>query len=118
MINYENHNGTSVAIVSDININNVQDALDVIAQASYDGCSNVIIQKNMLPDSFFSLKTGLAGEILQKFSNYRAKLAIVGDFDNITSNSLKSFIYECNKGNSIFFVKSVEDAIASIIKNQ
>ncbi|MCK7528774.1 MAG: DUF4180 domain-containing protein [Ignavibacteriales bacterium] len=32
---------------------------------------------------FFDLKTGIAGEILQKFSTYNVRLAILGDFQNI-----------------------------------
>ena len=36
----------------------------------------VIDEKNLSPE-FFDLKTGLAGQVLQKFTNYRSKLAIV-----------------------------------------
>ena len=39
----------------------------------------------------------MAGEILQKFSNYRVRLAIVGDFTPYSSKSIKDFIYESNK---------------------
>lgn len=53
---------------------------------------------------FFILRTQLAGEILQKFINYQAKLAIYGDYTKYTSKPLKDFIYESNKGNDFFFV--------------
>jgi hypothetical protein len=52
----------------------------------------------------------LAGDILQKFSNYRVKLAIVGDFIKYQNKSLQDFIRESNKGNTIFFVDNVESA--------
>ena len=48
---------------------------------------------------------------MQKFTNYRKRIAIVGDFSIYTSKSLKDFIYECNKGKNIFFTSDVEQAI-------
>jgi hypothetical protein len=57
------------------------------------------------------LRTGKAGEILQKFSNYRVQLAIVGDYSKYNSKSLTDFIYESNKGRNINFVNSMEEAL-------
>ncbi|MBN2481400.1 MAG: DUF4180 domain-containing protein, partial [Bacteroidales bacterium] len=75
-------NGQHVAeIISDrIEIKEVQDALDLMANCDYQGARNIIIQQKHLAPGFFDLSTGIAGEILQKFSNYRVRLAIVGDF--------------------------------------
>ena len=88
-----------------------QDALDLMASAQYNhDCAGLIVFKESLGDSFFDLKTGVAGEILQKFSNYRMKLAIVGDFSVYDSKSLRDFIFECNKGDCVYFVSSVEEA--------
>ena len=53
--------------------------------ASFEGAQSVVLQKEQLAPAFFELRTGLAGAILQKFSNYRMKLAICGDFENIRS---------------------------------
>ncbi len=114
MISYEYHNGKIIAVISGIILSGVKDALDIMAEVSFKGCGSMIIHKGMLPFSFFSLKTGIAGEILQKFSNYRMKLAIVGDFENVKSNSLKSFIYECNKGNQVFFKTTMEEAVRAL----
>ncbi|WP_449401649.1 DUF4180 domain-containing protein [Chryseobacterium wanjuense] len=52
----------------------------------------IIHEKNITPE-FFDLKTKIAGDILQKFSNYRVKLAIVGDFSKYESKSIKDFIF-------------------------
>lgn len=57
------------------------------------------------------LKSGFAGEILQKFSNYRMKLAIIGDFSEIKSKSLRDFIRESNNRRTISFVSSIEEAL-------
>jgi len=65
-------------------------------------------------EKFFYLNTKIAGEILQKFINYRVKIAIVGDFSAYTSESLKAFIYECNKGKDIFFLPDEKKAIEKL----
>jgi len=65
-------------------------------------------------EKFFHLNTKIAGEILQKFINYRVKIAIVGDFSAYTSESLKAFIYECNKGKDIFFLPDEKKAIEKL----
>lgn len=59
----------------------------------------------------FSLKTRLAGNILQKFSNYRVHLAIIGDYSEIKSKSLKDFIYESNKSKRVLFVCDIQSAL-------
>jgi hypothetical protein len=64
----------------------------------YQGFDKVIIyRKNIVSDSF-DLKTKMTGEILQKFSNYRVRLVIIGDFENVARKSLRDFIYESNNG--------------------
>jgi hypothetical protein len=73
-----------------------------------------IVYKSCVVDDFFVLSTGIAGEILQKFINYRKKLAIVGDYSKYTSKPLKDFIYESNNGNSIYCVPSVEEALLKL----
>ena len=51
---------------------------------------------------------------MQKFINYRKKIAIVGDYSKYTSKPLKDFIYESNKGNSIYFVPGIDDAVLKL----
>ena len=103
-------------IVSDeIEIRNVQDALDILSECYSMGTNSIIInKKNIIPD-FFDLKTGLAGEILRKFSMYRFKLAIIGDFSDVSSKSLRDFIYESNRTGNTCFVNSLEEAKEKLI---
>ncbi|MCT4582467.1 MAG: DUF4180 domain-containing protein [Flavobacteriales bacterium] len=97
-------------------INNTQDGIDLLGNLYYQGFDNVIIhQKNIVP-SFFELKNRMAGEILQKFSTYRVKLVIVGNFSNYNSKSFDDFIYESNKGNQVNFVASITEALAKYSK--
>ena len=111
-IEITNHQGVFMGelIADEVVVNEVQDALDIMANAAYSGATKLILhEKNITPD-FFDLKTRIAGDILQKFSNYNMPLAIVGDFSKYTSKSLRDFIYESNKGRSVNFVSSVDEA--------
>ena len=56
----------------------IQSASDISAalSASVERGGLVLHEKDLSPD-FFDLKTGLAGQVLQKFVNFRAKLAII-----------------------------------------
>lgn len=107
----ESKNISFAEIISEtIVISTVQDALDLMANCRYQGSEHIIIQKEHITEEFFDLKSGIAGEILQKFSNYRCHLAIIGDFSNIQSKSLRDFIYESNKTGRICFVANIDDA--------
>lgn len=92
-------------------ITSVEGATDLIGTIYYQGFDALIVHEKDLSPEFFNLKSRLAGDILQKFSNYRMRLMIVGDFSHYTSNSLRDFIYECNKGKLVSFVTSVEEGI-------
>jgi hypothetical protein len=108
-------NNINIAIIEDNEkADNIRDISDMMANAYYSECSGLIIKKENLPEDFFDLKTKFAGEVLQKFSNYKMKLAIIGDFSEYTSKSLHDFIYECNNGNLVFF-KSAEDEGMSVL---
>lgn len=75
-----------------------------------------LIDKKLIVEDFFILSTGLAGEILQKYTNYGGRIAIYGDYSRYTSKPLKDFIYESNKGKSVFFVSTKEEAIEMLTK--
>ena len=98
-------------ISDDTVLQTVEDAVDLIGNMSYQGFDKLIIhEENMIPD-FFELKNKIAGNILQKFSQYSMPLAIIGDFEKYESKSLNDFIFESNKGNQINFVITIEDGL-------
>lgn len=99
----------------DILISEPQSALDFMMTVKYEkDCSRIILDKNAICEEFFKLSSGIAGEVLQKFINYHTKLAIIGDFSKYTSKPLHDFIYECNKGNDIFFVGNLDQAVKKL----
>lgn len=112
-----NNNGIEIAIVEskDLVLTDVQSALDLMATISYEtGCDRFAINKEAIIEDFFKLSTGIAGDILQRFSNYRTKFAVWGDFSIYTSKALRDFIYESNKGNCIYFTSTQEEAIGKL----
>lgn len=106
-------NGKTVAVITSENlvITDVQSALELIMTVKYEAGTNLLaVDKKVIVEDFFILSRGLAGEVLQKFINYQAKIAVFGDFSKYTSKPLKDFIYESNKGKDIFFVPTKEEA--------
>ena len=107
-------NGVICAIVRNDEkvFTDVQSALDVLMIAKYEvGTKNIVVDKKLIIEDFFILSTGLAGEILQKYTNYGGRIAIHGDYSRYTSKPLKDFIYESNNGKNVFFVATEAEAI-------
>lgn len=71
----------------------------------------VVLEKAAFPSAFFDLKTRFAGECLQKVSNHRMRLVILGDFQNLESNALRDFVVESNRRGQVVFAQDLERAI-------
>ena len=108
------NNGILCAIVNSDKpvITDAQSALDTLMSAKFEaGTKNIVISMKLIVEDFFILSTGLAGEVLQKFTNYGGRIAIYGDFSHYTSKPLHDFIHESNKGKDVFFVATEHEAI-------
>lgn len=115
-IETHNINGKKVAeiITDEIILKTTEDGLDLLGNLYYQGFDKIIIhEKNITPD-FFDLKTKIAGDILQKFTQYKMPLVIVGDFSKFKSENLGNFIFESNKGKQVNFVNSQSEAIKAL----
>jgi len=88
-----------------------RDVTDLMSMAWEHRANLVVISAKRLGDDFFRLKTGIAGEIVQKFVNYHLRLAIVGDITRYLeeSTALRDFVRESNRGNHIWFVTDLEE---------
>ena len=116
-IDREEQNGVAIATVhsDEVVLRDAQSALDFMMTLQYEtGCSRIALNKEAVIEEFFTLRTGLAGEMLQKFVNYRVKLALYGDFSGYTSKPLRDFIEECNRGKHVFFQPTQADAVARL----
>jgi len=81
-----------------------RDATDLIGDAA--GADVIVIPVERLDEDFFRLRTGVAGEMIQKFVTYRKRVAIVGDVSAHVagSKSFHDFVYEANRGRDLWFV--------------
>lgn len=92
------------------------DANLLLEQAFSADAEFLVIPVERLGPDFLKLSTGVAGEVFQKFVNYRLRCAIVGDIGEavMASRSLGDFVRETNNGESIWFVADFEDLCARL----
>jgi hypothetical protein len=77
--------------------------------ASIDAGGIVLDEMQLGPD-FFDLRTGLAGEVFQKFTNYRARLAIVVADESAYGSRFSELIYEHRSHKQVRFFASAQRA--------
>ncbi|MGE5113424.1 MAG: DUF4180 domain-containing protein [Acidobacteriaceae bacterium] len=88
-----------------------RDAVDLVGQAAENKAEMVALPSERLATFFFELKTRVAGEMVQKFSIYGVRVAIVGDVSAViqSSCSFRDFVRESNRGKAIWFVANIEE---------
>jgi hypothetical protein len=101
-------NVVSEVLSKNILIRNTQDALDLYGTVYSDF---IILYEHNFEKDFFDLSTRKLGDVLQKFTNFRTKVAVIGNFDKYNSKTLKDFIYESNKHGDYLFVSSISEVI-------
>jgi PadR family transcriptional regulator AphA len=93
-----------------------QDALNLIALCGENDTNNLIIHTEALADDFFKLRTGIAGQMLQKFINYHVKIAVIIGNEQIIKGKFKEVLAESNKGNDFRAFNSINDAENWLLK--
>jgi hypothetical protein len=83
---------------------------------THEARGEAILIAQLHPD-FFDLSTRLAGEVLQKFTNYHVQLGIVGDFSRYPSRSLQDFIRESNRGTQVVFAACLGEALERLSRD-
>lgn len=112
-------NNHTVAILSSREkvITDLSSALELMMTVKYEtGADRLVLPVEAIAEDFFVLSTRLAGEILQRFVNYRCKLGIYGDLSPYTrgSKALRDFIYESNQGEQVYFGATEEETVAAV----
>ena len=103
-------NNTTTYFESTQLMNNIGDFLDLIGNAGYNRASGVLIHSAHLPQLFFDLKSGIAGEYLQKLSNYAMRAAIILDDSHLEHRRFREMVSEANRSGSIAYFKEIESA--------
>ena len=90
-------------------VTTTEQALDLIG-AAFAGAEMVALPADRLDPRFFSLGTRFAGEIMQKFVNYRLRLAVVGDISThlSASSALRALVEESNSADHVWFVPDLD----------
>ena len=101
-------------------LDNDRAVTDLIGEAMANSAGLVVIPVGEFSPNFFELRTRLAGGLLQKFVNYRLRLAIVGDLSRAVSESeaLQAFISESNRGAQIWFLSSTDELRQKLTSTQ
>lgn len=91
-------------------IRSERDFIDLLSWGTDNKTDHYLLMETNFVPAFYDLSTGLAGAILQKVSNYRVRLAIVGSFASVTSERFREFMQESNKGSSVRFFEEKAEA--------
>ncbi|HEY3261104.1 MAG TPA: DUF4180 domain-containing protein [Pseudonocardiaceae bacterium] len=93
-----------------------RDVVDLIARALEQRAELVAVPVARLDERFFPLSTGVAGDVMQKFVNYRLRLAIVGDIAAHlgASTALPALVRESNRGRQLWFVADLAELDARL----
>jgi hypothetical protein len=83
-----------------------QDALDLIGEAWGANASTIVVPAERFDPAFFDLRSGLLGEVTQKFVNYRLRLVVIGDVSAhvAASDAFRDYVRETNAGGHVWFV--------------
>ena len=92
------------------------DALDLLGFAGSNGTNRILLDSHRLHADFFNLKTGIAGDILEKFSIYRIRAAFIINPPHGEHPRFREMMYESNLGGDIRFFGSSAEAEAWIFK--
>lgn len=92
---------------------------DLLGEAWGADAEWVAVPIQRLADGFLDLSTRVAGEVLQKLTNYRMRLAFIGDIsDRVNASpSLRDFVHESNKGRQVWFLADRAQLLARLSGN-
>ena len=109
---YELHGVRVLECVPDgTRLQTYNDAVDLVGKTFENRATLIVIPVECLVDEFFKLKTRIAGELIQKFVQYRRHLVIVGDISGFLaeSSALRAFVAESNRGKEVWFLASRDE---------
>ncbi len=94
------------------------DTSDLFGNAWYDHVDLLVVPAARLSPDFFDLSSGFAGEFLRKSANYGIRLAVLGDVSArlAASESFDAFVWESNRGNSVWFVSDAAELDAKLAR--
>ncbi|HZU86540.1 MAG TPA: DUF4180 domain-containing protein [Anaerolineaceae bacterium] len=80
-------------------IANEDDALALVALCGENHTDRVLLNSSNLTNDFYYLRTGLAGAVLLKFSNYHIRAAAILEPKLVSRGHFREMVTETNQGN-------------------
>lgn len=87
------------------------DALAIVAATYEHDASGVLLEAANLPAAFFDLRSGFAGEFIQKLVNYRLAVAAVFSDESAHGERFREYIQEARSGRQFRTFGEVADAL-------
>lgn len=97
-------------ITTDTPLRSEQDALGLISLSFEHESPYLFIHDDALSEDFFKLRTGVAGMMLQKFTNYHIKTAVITTNQLINEGRFQELMKESNKGDHFRVLDSAAEA--------
>ena len=86
------------------------DAMELVVACIEHDATRLLVESRYLPPEFFDLKTGFAGELLQKMQNYGIRLAGVFPSEEGHSDRFRELLREARRGSGFRAFAAREDA--------
>ncbi|UNK17224.1 DUF4180 domain-containing protein [Paenibacillus sp. N3/727] len=93
-----------------------QDAVDLVALCKENETNLLLLHSHVLSEDFFKLRTGVAGNMIQKFINYHVKTAAVIPKELVNKGKFKEMVLESNHSNHFRVFETREDAESWLLK--
>lgn len=88
------------------------DALGLVSSCIENDATRLLLEDRHLPPAFFDLRTGFAGEFVQKLVNYRMQLAVVFSDVSRHGQRFEQFVLEARRGRGFRAFDDRESALA------
>lgn len=99
-----------IASDSGISIRSFGDISDALGACI--GAGGLILTEHDLAPEFFNLRSGLAGELFQKFTNYKLRVAIILPDPEAYGERFSELAYEHRSHSMVRFVRFADEAKA------
>lgn len=119
MINYQpvdTPNGRYVACLPGQHpLTSEQDALDLVGACAEHETDRLLLQEGSLSPDFYDLRSGLAGSVMLKFSNYRIRAAAVVPAEIASAGRFGEMVSETNRGSQFRIYATLTEAEAWLL---
>ena len=88
------------------------DPVAALVRCIEEGAHGLLFDHGALPAAFFDLRSGLAGELVQKLVNYGVRMAAVVPDPSVHPLRFREFAREANAGRPFRFFPTRQEAIA------